>query len=303
MISARRFLKTHLYVPSAADTGRLPSTALWAGMPEEGTYFFEDFLPAPRGPDASAAAVTGSYGDFAMYAYQGATITDAAEEGGAVILQSDGDNEGVALKSAANGFRITTTSTLALNQKLAFEARIKTSTVAATKSDIFVGLSSALPAAAVPITVTDDALATTQHLIGFHRRGTAAPTEFQACYLLSGGSVVYPTNLTTLIASVTGTAAVADTYYKLGFLFDPDAPVERIVSASTGQTAGTYARPLIKFFVNGVPAGAFLTTVNVQGAAFPTGFMAPSIAILNQTASTPGTLTVDWIAAGQAQYQ
>ena len=44
---------------------------------------------------------------------------------------------------------------------------------------------------------------------------------------------------------------------------------------------------------------AFLTSDNLGGAAFPTGFMAPGFAVMNQTGSSPGTSNIDWIRCYQ----
>lgn len=290
------------------STSRGPSPAIWQDCPREnliarpelGQYFFEDFDQV-GGHVSTGSAVIGPVGKMAAYIYAGGAVADGAAEGGVVTISSDGDNEGVALGSTVGSFRITTTSTLALNQKLWFETRISLSTVTATKNDAFVGLfdkfgsTTGVPQAAFPISTTDDTLSTTPNLIGFMRKGTAAPTEWQFVYQLAGGTAVFPTNLTTLMNTVTGAVATAGGWVKLGFLFDPNAPFERISSASTGQTAGQTAKPLIKVFVNGKPAPAFLTSTNVAGTSFPTGFMAPGVAIMNQTGSTPGSLSCDWI--------
>lgn len=294
----------------AANTDRGPSMTIWKDCPiidiqedpSAGMLFFDDFLMSGSNTSATGAAVVGSWGQWATYIYQGGLISDGATEGGSVAIGSDGDNEGVALSASAGSFRLVTTSTLALNKKLWFEARVKTSTIAASKHDIFVGLfspflSSSLPAAATPIQTTDDTLTAAIHALGFHRKGSVG-TDFSAVYQLASTASVYPTNLTTLCATASRTLA-ADTFVKLGFLFDPAAPARAISSASTGQTAGAIKRPLIRWFVDGVELPAFLTSDNLGGAAFPTGFMAPGFAVMNQTGSTPGTSTIDWIRVAQ----
>lgn len=295
----------------AASSIRGPSQALWAncpvlGMLEDpgvGQYFFDDFNRTGGNTSAAGGVYAGGWGDYNAYIYHGGTITDGQLEGGVISLQSDGDNEGVSIASGTGSFRITTTSTLALNQKLWYEARVACSTITASKSDCFVGLSSGflssgLPQAAWPITVTDDTLADT-NILGFHRKGTASPTDWSFVYKLTGQTVVYPTNLTTLATSVLGAALTASQYVKLGFLFDPNPTPKQISLASTGQTAGQLKQPLITIFVNGLPAAAFLTNTNVQGTAFPTSFMTPSLAIMNQSGTSPGSLLVDWHRCAQ----
>lgn len=296
---------------TAGDTHRGPSPEIWHDFnaldfledPSKGMHVFEDFLGTSNIPTAAAAAIAQGFNDnFSIYAYQGATIVDGAAEGGVITMGSDGDNEGVALGPTAGWARITTTSTLALNQKLWFEARWARSSVTATKGDFFVGLidsflTSGVPTAAIPITVTDNTLADV-NLIGFHSKGNA-PTEVSFVYKLKGQSVVYPTNLTTLMASSGDSVLTDGKFVKTGFLFDPDATPRVISSASTGQTVGTVRKPLIRIFINGRELPAFLTTENVQGTAFPTGFMGQCMAVLNQTGSTPPTMSCDWIRVAQ----
>lgn len=297
-----------------ANTLRGPSEAVWKGKaycpvrdliedPNQGMYFFDDFIDGGGNTSASGGAYIGGWGRYAAYVYQGGTIIDGAKEGGVITIASDGDNEGVALGTPAGAFRLVTTSTKALNQKLWFEARVSLSSIATGKNDAFVGLfdgflASGLPQAAWPITTTDDTLASAMNAIGFQRKGSVG-TDWSFLYQLSGQTTVYPTGLTTLTTTVLGAAMAAADYVKLGFVFDPVADVKVVGTASTGQTAGTQRRALVRVYVNGLEAAAFLTSDNLGGSAFPTGFMSPGVAIMNQTGSTPGTMSVDWIRCAQ----
>ena len=295
-----------------ANTNRGPSDVIWGDCPvlsflenpENGMYFFDDFIGGTNIPSASGGAIAQGVSDkWGVYAYQGSTIIDAQIEGGGITFGSDGDNEGVAFGPNGGAYRLVTTSTLALNRKLWYETRISMSSVTATKTEAFFGLfsgflTSGLPTAAVPITVTDDTLAD-KNLIGFHIKSTASPTEVCFVYKLAGQTVQYPTNLQTLMASSGNAVLTAGAYVKLGFLFDPNARPKRISSASTGQTAGDVRAPLIRIFVNGLELPAFLTSTNLQAATFPTAFMGPGFANMNQTGSSPGTTTVDWVRVAQ----
>ena len=304
-----------------ASTRRLWSPAVWAGYNWDaqisginpGKNFFDDFLVASNISSAtSGGAVAAGMGQWSTYAYQGGYVGDAAVDGGVINLGSDGDQEGVTLLSSAGSYRIVTTSTLALNPRLVFECRIAKSTITSGKMDAFVGLmtpslSSNLPAAAQPITTTDGTLSTTPGFLGFFLDGTTSshggPTEVGVAFNLASGTVNYPTNLQTLMASTGQTVLAADTYVKLGMVYDPNAPLALVTTATARQTAGTYRRKLIRFFVNGVEAPTFLTTDDVQnataGQAFPTGFMAPVISTMNLTGSTPGVLRADWLRCSQ----
>ncbi len=299
----------------SASTSRLPSPVIWGDCPiqsildgtVDGQYFFDDFQML--GNADMTSAYKNSVGQWSVYGYAGALVADGALEGGVVNYGSDGDNEGLCFLSSAGSFRLVTTSTLALNRKLWFEASISTSTVVATKHEDFIGLaipalSSGLPRAAYPITTTDDTLdATNGTFIGFHRKATAAPTDWQFVFNLAGGTINYPTNLTTLLISSGNVALVANKFTKLGFLFDPQALPGLIGTATARQTVGNTRRKLIRIFANGLELPTFLSSDDVQNAtatqAFPTGFMAPCFANMNQTGTTPGTSNVDWIGVAQ----
>lgn len=305
---------------TATSSQRGPSYSLWKGKtpcpvrdfiedPAAGMYFFDDFLLCGQIPVATGGTSVTNMGQWGLYCSQGGLLTDMALEGGAISIGSDGDQESVTLASLAGSFRITTTSTLALNSTLWFETRVSVGTIATTKSDVFVGLcdklvTSNLLVNTIPISTTDDTLSTVPNLIGFHRK-SGTGNDWSFVYQLAGGTAVYPTGLTTLMTTVTGSAAVAQSgqtgWVKLGFLFDPAAPLQTIGTASTGQTVGTVRQPLIRVFVNGLEAAAFLTTTNVQGAAFPTGFMGPVFSNM-QTATGANQAGIDWIRVAQRAF-
>lgn len=302
----------------SANTNRGPSPVIWAKCPVteitesafQGQHFFDDFNVIGNA-SMSGGALAGSLGQWSIYGYQGSAVNDGQLEGGVIKIGSDGDNEGTAFLSSAGSFRFITTSTLALNGKMWFEARWARSTVANDQADVFVGLmaptlSSGLPAAAQPITVTDDTLMTAGDLFGFHSNTLSAtrggPTEIAAAFVLASGTINYPTNCTTMMASTGQTVLAADTYVKTGFIFDPNGPYKTVVSATARQTAGTVRRALIRFFINGVELPTFLTSEDVQnstsGQAFPTAFLCPCFAVMNSAAAS-NTLNVDWIRVAQ----
>jgi hypothetical protein len=297
---------------TSADTSREPSANIWgpfgnfAGCSNS---VWDDFNKC--GNLNMASAVAGSIGGWSAYGSAGATLVDKQLEGGVIGLTSDTADEYVTLLSSTGSFRMVTTSTLALNKKMAFEARVARSVVTSAKGEFFVGLmaptlSSGLPATAQPITATDDTLMTAGDFFGFHCNQTTAvrggPTEVAVAFELASGTINYPTNLTTLMASTGNTVLAADTFVKLGFVFDPNGPIKRITSATARQTAGTLRKANIRFFVNGIEAPTFLTSDDVANAtatqAFPTAFMAPVFAHANG-ASTFTVSYIDWIKVAQ----
>lgn len=303
---------------TTADTTRGFSTAIWGSCPfeqlrasnERGHTFYDDFDMIGNANMSSAYA--NSIGQWSAYGYAGAQINDAQLEGGIIKMSSDGDNEGLAILGSAGSFRMVTTSTLALNSKLWFEARVARHSIATAHMEFFVGLmaptlSSGIPATAQPITTTDDTLMTAGDLFGFHCVGATAtrggPTEVGVAFELASGTINYPTNMTTLMASSGNTVLAADTFVKLGFIFDRNGPFKRISSATARQTAGQVKRAIVQFYINNIPLPAFLTTDDVANAtatqAFPTAFMTPVIAMMNQASQSSDYLAADWIRVAQ----
>lgn len=291
---------------------------IWADCPWDeilkgqlgGQTFFDDFVML--GNSVMTSIPNNSIGQWSAYGEDGAQITDGQLEGGVAVLGADDTQEGVTLLSSAGSFRMVTTSTLALNQKLWFEARIARSTITTTKGEFFVGLmaptlSSGLPAAAQPITTTANTLMTAGDFFGFHCNsdtGTrGGPTEVAVAFELASGTVNYPTNCTTLMASTGNTVLAANTFVRLGFIFDPSAQYARITAPTARQTLGTTRQKLIRFFVNNIELPTFLSKEDVQNAtaaqAFPTAFLCPVVAHRNTTGTSPATTLIDWIKVAQ----
>ena len=299
---------------------RGPSASIWYDCPvgefqedpSYGQYVYEDFQVA--GNAVMSSAFQGSIGKFSAYGAAGAFWKDMQLDGGVVGFGADGDNEGLTLSSSAGAFRLVKSvgGTLFPTKKTWFEASVGTDTVVATKRDDFVGLaipalSSNEPRANYPITTTDDTLdATNGTFIGFHRKGTAAPTDWQFCFNLAGGTVNYVTNLTTLMVTAGVGALTANQLVKLGFVMDPAYESRYIGKFPTArQSSGTGPfSVLLRVFVNGIEILAtWLTAADMlnatSGQAFPTGFMSPMVATMNQTGTAPGTMLCDFVGAAQ----
>jgi hypothetical protein len=299
------------------NTERGPTEDLWGApgapnawiadflqSPRLGMYFFDDFKTCGISPATGSAQGFSGEMNYSAYATTGGVIADSAIVGGGINLSgATTAHQGVALGSLTTGFQIVTSTTV-YQQRLVFECRVQLSlaSLANSKSDVFIGLSDTVPASQVPISNTGGTLSTTPGLIGFHKRGgTTNAADWNFVYQLAGGTAVYPTNLQALVATVLGTAPSTTTlaFYKLGFVYDPFAPPLVISSASTGQTAGNVARPIIRVYVNGVPAAAFLTTTNVGGAAFPVTTLSPNIAFMQQSTTAAVSCDVDWVRVAQ----
>mgnify|MGYP006052756233 FL=1 len=221
----------------------------------EGWIFEDDFC----NPHPVAAGAEGLAGDYYGFADTGGTVALADEVGGAVTLSSDGDNEGASLRMKGRPFQISRS-----HGKLWFECRLKTSTITDTKHGFFVGLTDSLTlSATVPIaaagTLADE------NFVGFHRlEGDGDKVD---CVYKADG-------VTQVTVEADAGTLVADTYIKLGMVYNPD----------------TY---VLTFYVNGVAVDTY-TVVAAAGTDFPNDVrLGLVIAVLNATASTPGSTTID----------
>ena len=305
------------------DTSRGPSAAIWGDCPWEdmvqndgggignvGYRFVDDFNMTGQ-PALNAAS---SMGQWACWADTASTLTDAGEEGGVLKVLNTSNPKQIVLSSNAGGFRMVSGATgFPLQQKLWFEARVAVSSITTGVRDLFVGLcdnttTQICSANNLVVGTAGNVLITTPNLFGFHFRDSTNPTDVGLAFNVASGTVQYPTALQTLSLTVAGAALTAYAavtngngtgFVKLGFVFDPEAgnvPLT-ISTASSGQTVGTVAKPLVKVYVNGQQCATFLTSTNVQASTFPTGRMAPCLAF--------GTLTnsafamYDWIRCAQ----
>jgi len=319
---------------TVANTERGPSEAIW-GAPGTPNAWVEDFIQDPRlgihvfddfelcgsGP-AAATALTGSFGRWAMY--QGSNsgnIIDASKIGGVIqIVPSSGtvssgaSTPTVAIQGLCGAFQIITNSSgnSALQGKLAFEARVALTSITSGQRDCFIGLTDAPPGSNNPFLVlsagSSNMLSSSNNLIGFYNAASGRGQDWWFVYQLASTAAVFASNLGSLVSKVTGTAIAAGTFYKLGFVYDPNAQVGAIATASDGQTVGVTAKKMLQVFVNGQASAVFLTqTQNILTASFPTGVMAPIIAFTdvstsgtaNSGTASAGVCQVDWLRVAQ----
>lgn len=255
---------------SLADTSRGPSPGIWADFPaadirqgiRDGYEIFDDFLNGPR-VAAGAEAVAGLYRGFAD---TGGLVQDGGEIGGVLDFSSDGDNEGASLRTSTNPFQISR-----LHGKLWFEARLKTSQVADTKHGIFIGLKEdGAMTAITPITAAG-AIADV-NIVGFHRL-EGDGDQFDTIYKANG--------VTQVTVGADAAVVVADQYIKLGFVYNPKDFT-------------------LTFYRNGVKLANVYTVVAAAGTDFPNDVrLGLCMAVLNATASTPGSTKLDWWRCAQ----
>lgn len=269
-----------------SDTTRNPSPSIWGKFPwaavrdgsVSGFAFRDDFGSFQKTPATTEGNWAAENG-YAQFSDTGGTITnDTTELGGAVAIGSDGDNEGCSFRTLSTPFKLGQS-----NKRFCFEARILSSTIADTKHNILLGLMQDVAlTATMPITALG-ALADT-NFVGFQRpesakagAGTGGATV-NTLYKCDGvTAVTVQSDITTLVAA---------TYVKLGMLYVP-----------LGDKDGSYT---LSFYVNGVRCTSSKQVPSAAGTDFPNDInLGLVFAVLNATASSPGTSSIDWWQAGQ----
>lgn len=274
---------------NGVNTGRGLSPALWADFPiaevqngtRDGVFQYDDFLETAFVVPTTEAMYGNGWKGFSstggVLTTTGSDATAANSAWGVIALGSDGDDEGASLQKCNAPFKITgpQATAAARSGRLVFECRVKVSSIADTISDCFIGLCElSTLTATVPITATAGTLAD-KNFVGFHRLATDGD-QFDVKYKADGQTVA------TVVADAQ--QLVADTYVKLGFVYNP-------------------LTSYMSFYGNGLNFGTDYLTVATAGNPFPNDVnLALTIATLNAAGSISPTFSVDWIACGQLPF-
>lgn len=261
------------YAPWAADTNRGFSQNIWADCPiarilednSVGRLDRLDFGSFRTSADINAAEAHWQSG-LKVFGSLGGSLVALDAHGGGVTLAADGDNEGVSIGQMVYPYQISRS-----HEKLWFEASVKFSTIADTKFGAFIGLidASAL-SATVPI-AADGTLAD-ENLVGWHRL-EGDGDKVDAVYKANG--------VTQVTVEADAGTLVADTWIKLGFKWDPDDNYK------------------LKFHVDGAFVDSY-TMATADGTDFPNDVrLGIVIAMLNATATTPGSMSIRWLQVAQ----
>ncbi len=208
---------------------------------------------------------------YTSYIDTGGTLLGLADENGGVLaLTTDGTDEDEIWISSGDGTQqlgqISDTS--GADFMTAFEARYKISSIANSVMSHFVGLASPGLAAADTAADATGVLAAAKAFIGFRT-------------LLDGDSIdfIYQAASQTLVTKISGVhVPVADTFVKLGFLYNPAAK----------------AAQRIKVFVNNVEQSTYVTATNIATATFPDAEALAFLAGFKNTTAAAGELAIDW---------
>jgi hypothetical protein len=239
-----------------SDRGMSPN--IWGDCPImsiiEGTiigrHFYDDFDGPCPNTDAGLYEGAGESPGlgYLFYGDTGVTIKAQAgvEEGVVEVAGNDADNDESVMSTGSPSFIVSDTAADA--KTLWFEARVKKAAITDDACGMFVGLAwdhtSGVSVAQTVCLTDDDAALGAFSYIGFHvdqANGDAIDFVYQA----DGGAQ------TVLIAGVEVPAA--DTFTKLGFKYDPDAPDAK----------------QIKVYVNNVEQSTYVTATQIAAATFP----------------------------------
>lgn len=209
-------------------------------------FIYDDFdcFVAGEAVTSNAATYVSSSGAWTSYEDTGGTIAQiATDENGVVVLTTDADDnqENWLGRGSATSVCGLISDTAGDDKFMAYECKFKTSAVV---GNLFVGLTEEGLAAAD--TITDAGAMADKDLIGFYAL-EGAPTTLKFGYKKAGQTIQDVATVKTI---------AADTYYNVGFIYDPAAdPTQRI-----------------RVYVdNAEVVAARVTATNIAAATFPDG--------------------------------
>jgi len=227
--------------------------------------------------------LTGTAGDYSggykSYQDSGCTIAQVADaKGGVAKLSFDGTgaNDEIWLQSGGSaGVLGAISDTAGAAHVTAFECRVKFSAVANSTLCGFVGLAEEGLAAADTKTDTTGVFAD-KDCIGFD----VVAADGDAL------NFIYQKAGQTLQTKISGVQAlVADTWYNLGFIYEPDAPCP--------------PAKRIKVYVDGVEQSTYVTATNIAAATFPDGEELAFLLGGKQVPESAANIQCDWWQFGQ----
>ena len=260
--------------PSSAQTRGL-SSRIWGRLPIKnwsvglggGRFFFDDFMNHP----AHISAQT--IGNYASYISTGVTLKQAAGEatGAIEVAGNDADNdEGSIISGGGAGGMVALDATGA--GRVAFECRFKKASIANNALGFFVGLSEEGSQGDNAMADNTGVIAD-KDFIGFHVLADDGDS-LDFTWRKSGETVQVHADIATM---------AADTYMKMGFLYDPAHPDDK----------------KIKIFIdNGVEESVYVTQTNLDAATFPDDEELSLLLATKVGTAAESKLQMDWWALG-----
>ena len=273
-----------LHGKHAADVdGAEPSGSIWGNVPflesliDPGIGYgvHDEFLGFNGLLTTTVGDYTGQAGGYYSYQDSGNTILQLATETTGVIRittdTTDNDESWLQYGGAAS---VMATLAASAGKKLCYETRVRMDTI--TTRNIFFGL--AEEGFAVADAITDaGAMVTTKDFIGFRSLEGDA----------NGLDTVYQkASQTTVVVDDDAQTLVASTWYKLGFIYDPNY-------YNTAK--------VIRFFIDGVEQADGVALSALDDATFPGGEeMSPVWGVKNGTTAAIN-FDIDWFRIWQAR--
>lgn len=257
-----------------------PSNNLWKDCPilemiedpSIGFFIFDDFLNVPQMISDQDVARYSSYIDTGVTLKQSA----AGVGGWLEVAGNDADNDEGSISTGGNaGGPFLISDTAGSDKKLWFEARLKKASVDDNALALFVGLAEEALAGADTL-VDDTGEVASKDLIGFqtlHADGDA----LVFCYRKAGQAKQ------TIALDSTSSPLTADTFVKVGFKYDPDAPTTK----------------RIKIYVDNVLQATFGTGTNIAAATFPDGEELAMLLATKVGDAAESKLQIDWWRCAQ----
>lgn len=303
------------------------------GIGTAGMSFFEDFRGFPDFALYNGERQLGQW-DAWVGNNSGAIIGTAADttnlplQGGVIGLIGGTTAIDITMTAGTPSYRLISPATgYPLGGKLWFEASVAVSSVTSAYLDLFVGLMDAgfsgthiTSAASLCFSATNTIKTASGNggCLGFWKRATTNPTDVAVVYNINNGTAQLPGSSTTLQkiltnSGVTGLTsglipltttnniAVAQSFVKLGYVFDPTPSCPQMFATSAvtaNQTAGSLYAARVRFFLNGQLLPWFLNTADVQAATFPSSFMVPTIGY-RSGGTGDGIGYCDWVRVAQ----
>jgi hypothetical protein len=276
---------------NANSTGRGLSAELWQRAHatvlspdgQSGTFHFDDFSPAggyapgiSGGTTLPSVAGPAMGAGYAVYVDTGTSTgsflpVDDVTGGVLRVLTGVTDNHLSIMNTGAFGEISRTAAEKAIT---IFEARIALPTQV-TSGSSFVGLANQVSVADGGLIVDTGELIATGAGIGF-RTLDADP---------DGLDFVYKAASQTTVVSINNlnSAMTAGTFVKVGFIYDPSAPVAKRISV----------------FYNGTKQSTYVTDTHMAAATFPNSVHLGMHAAVKGDAGTARALDIDWWACWQ----
>lgn len=250
--------------------------------PSRKPFFYDDFDGLGVYASATAQGPYMTLQEGASTLQQCAAADNSEEEFGVLeIATFDADNEEASIELGAGvGGLVRLDDTVGERSVVAWEARVKRTTVLDNETVFAFGIGE--PGFAVTNALVDDTgamVAAGKDFVGFQTLA-ASNEEIDAIYMIGG------TATTVQVKDNAGTA-VADTWQKLGCVFDPLAATD----------------DKLRYFIDGaeISYGTKLTdTIIATGTAFPTDEEMTLVLLCKNTDGTPAAhpFYMDWWAVG-----